>query len=30
MARAGVDAMITDDPEALLAWLRAQRPPLHP
>ena len=29
MADAGVDAMITDDPAGLLAWLRAQRPPLH-
>jgi glycerophosphoryl diester phosphodiesterase len=25
-----VDAIITDDPVALLAWLRAQTPPLHP
>jgi glycerophosphoryl diester phosphodiesterase len=30
MATAKVDAIITDDPEALLAWLRAQKPPLHP
>ena len=30
MADAHVDGMITDDPEALLAWLRAQHPPLHP
>jgi glycerophosphoryl diester phosphodiesterase len=30
MADAHVDAIITDDPEALLAWLRAQHPPLHP
>jgi glycerophosphoryl diester phosphodiesterase len=30
MAAAHVDAIITDDPAALLAWLRAQKPPLHP
>ena len=30
MADAHVDAIITDDPAALLLWLRAQRPPLHP
>ena len=30
MADAHVDAIITDDPAALLAWLRAQQPPLHP
>jgi glycerophosphoryl diester phosphodiesterase len=30
LADAGVDAIITDDPVALLAWLRAQKPPLHP
>ena len=30
MADAGVDAIITDDPAALLAWLHAQTPPLHP
>src|SRR5580698_4885119 len=30
LADAGVDAIITDDPVALLAWLREQRPPLHP
>lgn len=30
MADAHVDAIITDDPAALLAWLRAQHPPLHP
>ena len=30
MADAHVDAIITDDPAGLLAWLRAQRPPLHP
>lgn len=30
MADAGVDAIITDNPGALLAWLRAQTPPLHP
>src|SRR6185437_9481743 len=30
MADAGVDAIITDDPAGLLAWLRAQSPPLHP
>ena len=29
LADAHVDAIITDDPEALLAWLKAQRPPLH-
>lgn len=30
MVDAKVDAVITDDPAALLAWLRAQKPPLHP
>lgn len=30
MADDGVDAIITDDPAGLLAWLRAQTPPLHP
>jgi glycerophosphoryl diester phosphodiesterase len=30
LADAGVDAIITDDPVGLLAWLRAQKPPLHP
>ena len=30
LAEAHVDAIITDDPAALLAWLRAQTPPLHP
>ena len=30
MADAKVDAIITDDPAGLLAWLRAQTPPLHP
>jgi glycerophosphoryl diester phosphodiesterase len=30
MADAHVDGMITDDPEALLAWLRSQPTPLHP
>jgi glycerophosphoryl diester phosphodiesterase len=30
MADAKVDAIISDDPVALLAWLRAQKPPLHP
>ena len=30
MADAHVDAIITDDPAALLAWLRAHKPPLHP
>ena len=30
MADAHVDAIITDDPTALLQWLRAQTPPLHP
>jgi len=30
MADAGVDAIISDDPVGLLAWLRAQKPPLHP
>jgi glycerophosphoryl diester phosphodiesterase len=30
MADAKVDAIITDDPAGLLAWLRAQSPPLHP
>ena len=30
MADARVDGMITDDPKALLVWLRAQHPPLHP
>ncbi len=29
LADAHVDAIITDDPAGLLAWLRAQRPPLH-
>jgi glycerophosphoryl diester phosphodiesterase len=29
MADAKVDAIITDDPAGLLAWLRAQTPPLH-
>lgn len=29
MADAHVDAIITDDPAGLLAWLRAQNPPLH-
>ncbi len=29
MADAKVDAIITDDPAGLLAWLRAQMPPLH-
>jgi glycerophosphoryl diester phosphodiesterase len=29
MADAKVDAIITDDPAGLLAWLRAQAPPLH-
>ncbi len=29
MADAQVDAIITDDPAGLLAWLRAQTPPLH-
>jgi glycerophosphoryl diester phosphodiesterase len=29
MADAGVDAIISDDPVGLLAWLRAQKPPLH-
>lgn len=27
---AHVDAIITDDPTELLAWLRSQNPPLHP
>ena len=27
---AHVDAIITDDPAGLLAWLRAQKPVLHP
>ncbi len=30
MTDAHVDAIITDDPAGLLAWLRAQTPPLHP
>lgn len=30
MADAKVDAIISDDPVSLLAWLRAQKPPLHP
>jgi glycerophosphoryl diester phosphodiesterase len=30
LADAGVDAIISDDPVTLLAWLRAQKPPLHP
>jgi glycerophosphoryl diester phosphodiesterase len=30
LADAGVDAIITDDPAGLLAWLRAQQPSLHP
>jgi glycerophosphoryl diester phosphodiesterase len=30
LADAKVDAIITDDPVSLLAWLRAQHPPLHP
>lgn len=30
MADADVDALITDDPAGLLAWLREQNPPLHP
>jgi glycerophosphoryl diester phosphodiesterase len=30
MADAQVDAIITDDPAGLLAWLRAHNPPLHP
>jgi glycerophosphoryl diester phosphodiesterase len=30
MADAHVDAVITDDPAGLLAWLRAQKPSLHP
>jgi len=30
MADAKVDAIITDDPEALLAWLRSQPKPLYP
>ena len=30
LADAGVDAIISDDPVGLLAWLRAQKPPLHP
>jgi glycerophosphoryl diester phosphodiesterase len=30
LANAHVDAIITDDPATLLAWLRAQHPPLHP
>jgi glycerophosphoryl diester phosphodiesterase len=29
VADAGVDAIITDDPAGLLAWLWAQNPPLH-
>lgn len=30
LADANVDAIITDNPVGLLAWLRAQKPPLHP
>ncbi|WP_263358690.1 glycerophosphodiester phosphodiesterase [Acidicapsa ligni] len=30
LADAHVDAIITDDPVGLLAWLRAQKPSLHP
>jgi glycerophosphoryl diester phosphodiesterase len=30
LADAHVDAIISDDPAGLLAWLRAQQPPLHP
>jgi glycerophosphoryl diester phosphodiesterase len=30
LAAANVDAIISDDPVSLLAWLRAQKPPLHP
>ena len=30
LADAQVDAIITDDPATLLAWLRTQHPPLHP
>jgi glycerophosphoryl diester phosphodiesterase len=30
LADAKVDAIITDDPAGLLAWLRARKPPLHP
>ncbi|MCU1318827.1 MAG: glycerophosphoryl diester phosphodiesterase [Edaphobacter sp.] len=30
MADAHVDAVITDDPAGMLAWLRAQKPSLHP
>jgi glycerophosphoryl diester phosphodiesterase len=30
LADANVDAIITDDPVGLLAWLRTQKPPLHP
>jgi glycerophosphoryl diester phosphodiesterase len=30
LADAHVDAVITDDPAALLTWLRAQKPALHP
>jgi glycerophosphoryl diester phosphodiesterase len=30
LADAHVDAIITDDPAGLLAWLRTQEPPLHP
>jgi glycerophosphoryl diester phosphodiesterase len=30
LADAHVDAIITDDPAALLSWLRSQTPPLHP
>ncbi len=30
MADAHVDAIITDDPAGLLAWLRGRNPPLHP
>lgn len=29
MVDAKVDAIISDDPEALLAWLKTQNPPLH-
>lgn len=29
MVDAKVDAIISDDPEALLAWLKAKNPPLH-
>jgi glycerophosphoryl diester phosphodiesterase len=30
MAAAHVDAIITDDPDGLLKWLRTQHPPMHP